>query len=338
MSQNDFNVDDANGLAVLNDMNSAFKALASMSSGPVAPAVSYPGQMFMLTTGASPDQPVAIQVREYNTATWRTIMKWNATSAQWEPNADVIQALTTAGITFKNAAGTPIGALTDSGALTIPGALSAASVPMPARLGPTYQNVTDWNLAQETGFYAGLDAANAPLTSWFLGTVIVHNSAWIVQEVVRFSTNIDPGGDLFYYRRELNNGIWGAWERIYKNKFEIDALIDAKTGTPPQVTAPVTSVAQNAAVEIAHTLTGLNKVSCYYTCLTAEGGYAVGDKLEISSYLEQQAGSGVQIYFTDTLVGIKRGNYPLRPLAKNTYFYFTLTNTYWNMTFVLEKL
>ena len=50
MSQNDFNIADANGATVLADLNAALQALASQSSGSSAPSTTYPAQPWFDTT------------------------------------------------------------------------------------------------------------------------------------------------------------------------------------------------------------------------------------------------------------------------------------------------
>jgi hypothetical protein len=52
MSQHDMVLDNGPGLAVRTDMNAALQALASISAGPVEPATTYPGQLWLDTTVA----------------------------------------------------------------------------------------------------------------------------------------------------------------------------------------------------------------------------------------------------------------------------------------------
>lgn len=64
--QHDMVIDNATGLAVRQDINAALQALVTLSSGPVAPAVPYPGQLWLNTSSM-----VLMQRNQGNTA-WGT--------------------------------------------------------------------------------------------------------------------------------------------------------------------------------------------------------------------------------------------------------------------------
>lgn len=81
-----------------------------------------------------------------------------------------------------------------------------------ASLDSTAQVVTDWNSANQNGWYMATGALNGPpgyLESgeWLIGKVSVHNSAWVQQEVWDFT----QGAHVKRWRRHLMNGTWGTW-------------------------------------------------------------------------------------------------------------------------------
>ncbi len=112
MSQNDFAIADQTFPAMLADLNSGFQALASLSSGAAAPPTTYPFQLWTDTTSA------LLKVRNGANNAWLTLAKLDPGTNQWEPRADIIQALTTAGVTIRNAAGTAIASFSNAGVLS----------------------------------------------------------------------------------------------------------------------------------------------------------------------------------------------------------------------------
>lgn len=107
--------------------------------------------------------------------------------------------------------------------------LASGTVPdarLPGRLGTVAQQISDWNGALDNGWYMGVDAANAPASGWIIGTVAAHGAAgWRTQEVHAFTA--DGVADTKTWRREQDNGAWGAWYRVRKSEAEIQTLIDA---------------------------------------------------------------------------------------------------------------
>lgn len=101
---------------------------------------------------------------------------------------------------------------------TVQNSLSAGSFSSPtltgdlARLGQYCQSVTDWNNANVNGFFRGQDAANSPTSGWLMGYVIAHTALWCTQIVHSFTS--DTSSNYATYRRELNNGTWGAWSVV----------------------------------------------------------------------------------------------------------------------------
>lgn len=71
MSQHDQIIDDAPGLAVRTDMNAAYAALFSTSSGPIEPSVKVPGQLWCDT---STPAVMRVAVRDQTNATWVNLM------------------------------------------------------------------------------------------------------------------------------------------------------------------------------------------------------------------------------------------------------------------------
>lgn len=99
-----------------------------------------------------------------------------------------------------------------------------------SRLGTVAHTITDWNDANENGWYmanptATANGPNVP-NVWFIGYVIVHNSLWSTQYVHAFTADNDDNS--YAYRRDKNNGGWTDWVRVYETADEIDELIAAK--------------------------------------------------------------------------------------------------------------
>lgn len=81
---------------------------------------------------------------------------------------------------------------------------------------------TDWNDVKISGWYMGLDAANAPApTGWFIGEVIPHNSLYVTQTVIGFAGASST--DTRTYRRHCFGGVWGAWYKLSLAQDEQDA-------------------------------------------------------------------------------------------------------------------
>lgn len=106
------------------------------------------------------------------------------------------------------------------------GNLNAGTIPdarLPTRLSTTGANIADWNAAITSGYYMGAGATNAPTaTIWYIGQVIAHNATWVTQTVYAFADNSE-GTNTMTWRREMNNGTWTAWVRIWQTEGELDA-------------------------------------------------------------------------------------------------------------------
>ncbi len=116
---------------------------------------------------------------------------------------------------------------------------------LPARLGAVCRSITDWNLATENGWYMANDALNAPVASgWYMGEVVSHNAIWVTQTVHNFTA--DSSADTQSYRREQNNGTWGAWYRVRFSEAELDARYLLASSAPVQATETVRGIAELA--------------------------------------------------------------------------------------------
>jgi hypothetical protein len=91
--------------------------------------------------------------------------------------------------------------------------------PTVARLGTVCKTVTNWDDATENGWYMASNASNAPSTAWYMGQVTVHNTDWIVQELILLTATSST--DTNTWRRQKANGTWSAWYRVYKTQKEI---------------------------------------------------------------------------------------------------------------------
>ena len=98
----------------------------------------------------------------------------------------------------------------DSGGKVPSAQLPAVSATIPARI-TTQQNVSDWNAITESGWYAGSDAANGPLTGW----------GWWLAEVFVFDGNhqfqriraVQQQNNQFEFQRAKIAGVWQGWHR-----------------------------------------------------------------------------------------------------------------------------
>lgn len=121
---------------------------------------------------------------------------------------------------------------------------------LPVRLGPYASAVTDWNDAVTNGWFMSGTAANAPAAGWFMGQVVAHNTLYCTQTLHLFTA--DSSADTNLWRREFNNGTWGAWYRLRVSQAELDARYvqpgsAVLTGTPTAPTAaPGTNTGQLA--------------------------------------------------------------------------------------------
>ena len=121
MSQNDMAVANQTFPNFRSDMNAAFQALASMSGGTSEPTVTYAGQPWHDTTSN------LLKYRNQANSAWITAAWFDTSNNRWEIRSNVIQAVSTAGVTLKNAAGTTIFAVSDTGVITA-GAITAGSL------------------------------------------------------------------------------------------------------------------------------------------------------------------------------------------------------------------
>ena len=99
---------------------------------------------------------------------------------------------------------------------------------LPARLAPSAQMITDWNLALENGWYQGLNALNAPNALWNLGIVEAHTAGWVTQTVHSFTS--DSSSNSQVWRRDRNNNTWGSWYRLQLTQEEQDTRYVKLTG------------------------------------------------------------------------------------------------------------
>jgi hypothetical protein len=149
------------------------------------------------------------------------------------------------------------------------GLLSSTAIPptytLPTRLGALAQLITDWNDAVENGWYAALDAENAPTpTGWYCGTVVSQNTPWPTQTVCSFTS--DTAADTQTWQRDCNNGVWSAWYRLRISQEEQEALYPGTTGARASgtwginVTGTAAALTSTAANWVTNGLVGANVV------------------------------------------------------------------------------
>jgi hypothetical protein len=102
---------------------------------------------------------------------------------------------------------------------------------LPSRLRELCMSVNDWDNALSNGWYMGETTTNAPESSgsWFMGTVIAHNTQWVTQTLHQFSG--DTASNTQSWRRQKNNNIWGTWERLRVTEEELQTIF-AKLASP----------------------------------------------------------------------------------------------------------
>lgn len=109
--------------------------------------------------------------------------------------------------------------------------ISSAMYQLPSRLGPLAANLTDWNLAVESGWYSGSTVANSFTTGWVMGIVEAHGPAHITQTAHAF--NADSAGNPFIMRRSCTNGVWEPWYKLQVSQIEQDARYAKLAHTHP---------------------------------------------------------------------------------------------------------
>lgn len=119
------------------------------------------------------------------------------------------------------------------------GNLNAGTLPdarLPARLSLTAASISDWDTAITSGYYVASNGANAPTaTIWYSGQVIAHITTWVTQTVFAFAAN-NEGTNTMTWRREMNNGVWTSWVRIWQTEGELDARYVRPTS--PTISSP----------------------------------------------------------------------------------------------------
>lgn len=186
----------------------------------------------------------------------------------------------------------------------------------------TAKLITDWNSVVGSGWYMANEfAANAPIANWCIGTVIVHNSEWQVQEVIAFSSN-DESGDTGTWHREKNMNVWSAWHRVYKTGGEIATVISdlstyVTTGTTQTVTGAKTFtedlsvVKSSGEAQVIAVWTGANPSSCYVYNTSGssglydsvEGPIVYSNKATNDTVLRSGAGGTIQFHVGPTNYG-----------------------------------
>lgn len=115
MSQHPFNIADQSFPAMLTTLNQVAQALASSSSGGSEPGTTYPYQIWADTTNN------LLKLRNGANNAWMTLAAFDTTNNRWQPRFDVMQVLSSAGLTVKKSDGSAaILTLADNGTLDVP--------------------------------------------------------------------------------------------------------------------------------------------------------------------------------------------------------------------------
>jgi hypothetical protein len=117
MSQNDFNIANQGFPATRADINSALQALASTSAGATAPSTTYAYQFWYDSTAN------LLKMRNAGNDAWITLAAFDQAADEWEVRTAVVQAVDSAGISFKTDDGTARIVINDDGTITGAGAV-----------------------------------------------------------------------------------------------------------------------------------------------------------------------------------------------------------------------
>ena len=117
MSQHDFNIANQGFPATRADINNAFAALASTSSGATAPSTTFANQFWYDTANN------LLMFRNEADSAWITLAYLDQATNEWEIRSAVIQAVDSAGVIIKTDDGTSRITVADDGTVTIANAL-----------------------------------------------------------------------------------------------------------------------------------------------------------------------------------------------------------------------
>jgi hypothetical protein len=79
--------------------------------------------------------------------------------------------------------------------------------------GQSAVTISDWNYAVNNNTaYMAADAANGPSPGWWFGTCLSYSASWKHQTLVPFANS--NGSSNQYLEREMENGVWGDWNRV----------------------------------------------------------------------------------------------------------------------------
>lgn len=209
-----------------------------------------------------------------------------------------------------------------------------ADARLPARLGLVCNTITDWNAATANGFYMAAGASNAPDGNWYFGQTIAHIEAlWLQQDLFGF-TNSVAGGDSKHYRRYRANGTWSAWFRVYENGGELDAryLQIANAKLQSSYESAQQTITSGGSLTLAHGLGVKPKLWMgFLQCVTAEGGYSVGDEIAVPTSANASTIPPIGIVPDATNMNVRFGSngsvFYLNNKSNGTQF--TITNANW---------
>jgi hypothetical protein len=131
MSQNDFNLANQGFPQMRADMNSAFQALASNSSGATAPGTTYAYQ-FWYDTSTN-----LLKMRNAANNAFITLAAFDQSAGKWEIRSSVIQAVDSAGVVIKTDEGTTRVTVADNGNVTLTNDLVVTGTVQASNISPT---------------------------------------------------------------------------------------------------------------------------------------------------------------------------------------------------------
>ncbi|WP_157967745.1 pyocin knob domain-containing protein [Cohaesibacter intestini] len=217
-----------------------------------------------------------------------------------------------------------------------------------AATGSTASTIVDWNDAINNGVYMGSNAAHAPGSGWYIGRCYRHNDIYVTQFAWDFSAD-----NKTFLRKKLN-GTWSPWTQITGANHmvfhpdNVHANFDLAAGTYSGDVGGLTTVAsgeitvtQNSRMSWSHGQGAAPLFAvAYMVCKEPDGGYSVGDIIEVTGSGRHQLnnGSGHVTGFTDTEIwwsnyeSIANGTFQTIKKDGSTYSMNTLSK--WKLKFV----
>ncbi len=169
---------------------------------------------------------------------------------------------------------------------------------LPARLGETPSDITDWNNISANGWYRANGAANAPMSGWLFGQVIRHNASFAEERLTALSQT--EYGSRPTYLRHCYDGTWEPPKRIYQTAEEIKSIVTDSVKAWVRFYWNGTSVSILASKNVSSVVrNGVGDYTVNFASALADGNYAMSgsvsqrpDDINQVPVFHSDAGSG----------------------------------------------